>query len=68
MFHQDQVSTLGMRVESKEKQQYMISYRPGDETGRLDLRNGERGEDLHLTYLLHWLEFLPIYFYHIIFY
>lgn len=37
MFHQDQVSTLGMRVESKEKQKYIVSYRPGDETGRLDL-------------------------------
>ena len=38
MFHQDLVRPLGMKAESEERPQQLVGYKPGAESGGLDLK------------------------------
>lgn len=38
VFHQDLLSLLGIGAESEERPQQLVGYKPGDESGGLDLK------------------------------
>lgn len=54
VFHQDLLSYSETGAENEERPQYVVHYRAGDGAWELDLEERRKGEDLKLTYLIHW--------------